>query len=148
MKCPKKEKGCFPVSSAKRLSVGQVKSSQVKFVCTSCNKTFSMAGNLKKHKLTHSWENQFVCTRCYKTFSEAGSLKRHNLTHSGGKQFACVQCNKAFLMPAERIMYMLSNIGEKRFACIHCDKAFNRSSHLTIHIPAHRREAVCLHQLW
>ena len=50
-----------------------------------CNKAFSMSGNLKRHKLSHTGENEFAFTQCDKAFSRPRTLKKHNLSHTGEK---------------------------------------------------------------
>ena len=35
--------------------------------CDECGKTFKRAGNLKRHKKTHS-EKEYECSRCHKKF--------------------------------------------------------------------------------
>ena len=47
------------------------------FPCDQCSKLFSQAGDIKKHRRTHSGENPFHCDQFTKSFSEGGSLKKH-----------------------------------------------------------------------
>ena len=53
--------------------------------CDLCGKSFTQAGNLKKHiNSVHNGQKDHKCDLCLKTFSEAGKLKRHiNAVHNG-----------------------------------------------------------------
>ena len=39
-----------------------------------------------------------VCHLCEKAFTQAGDLKRHRLTHTGEKSHKCGTCEKAFTL--------------------------------------------------
>ena len=60
--------------------------------CTSCGKSFSHPGYLKKHGL-----KCYKCESCGKLFSQAGNLMKHIHTiHEGHKNFKCGSCGKSF----------------------------------------------------
>ena len=61
------------------------------FECDQCDKSFTVLGHLKKHKLVHTGEKPFECDQCDKSFKQACHLKRHKLLHSGEKPYECVQ---------------------------------------------------------
>ena len=42
-----------------------------------CFKSYSQAGDMKKHRRTHSGEKPFHCEQCTMSLSEDGSLKKH-----------------------------------------------------------------------
>ena len=48
-------------------------------------KSFSLAGHLKKHVLTRTGDKLHKCNFCKKTFEYASYLSRHTLTHAGDK---------------------------------------------------------------
>ena len=53
--------------------------------CLQCNKSFGLAGHLKRHMLTHSGVKAHSCSECEKSFGEAGKLRRHMIAHLGRK---------------------------------------------------------------
>ena len=57
---------------------------------------FIQAGDLKRHKFTHTEEKQHVCPECDKRFVRASYIKQHMLIHTGEKQHACPDCDKRF----------------------------------------------------
>ena len=56
--------------------------------CESCDKSFSQAGNLKKHIHTiHKSYKDYNCESCGKSFSQKGNLKTHiHKFHRGHKE--------------------------------------------------------------
>ncbi|KAK3528958.1 hypothetical protein QTP70_014134 [Hemibagrus guttatus] len=67
-----------------------------RFCCTLCGRTFSHAGDFKKHKRVHTGEKPYLCTLCGKRFSQSGYLKIHQRYHTGEKPYACNTCGKRF----------------------------------------------------
>ncbi len=61
--------------------------------CYICDKSFSQAGDLKKHILLYGRKKPHVNQLCDKEFTTAGYLKGHMLVHSGGKPHRCYICD-------------------------------------------------------
>lgn len=63
-----------------------------------CEKAFSNASALTKHKLTHSDERRHACTTCGKAFKRQDHLNGHMLTHRNKKPFDCKSkgCGKSY----------------------------------------------------
>ena len=59
------------------------------FNCSKCDKSFSIAGHLKEHEITHMGEKPFKCTNCDKSFSTSSYLKTHERIHSRDIPFMC-----------------------------------------------------------
>ena len=62
------------------------------FKCESCEKSFSLKGNLNQHiSFVHEdRERLFKCKFCDKNFHEKGNLNEHFATvHEGKKPFKC-----------------------------------------------------------
>ena len=45
--------------------------------CDLCPKTFAGSGGLYNHRQTHSGGKKYNCSQCNKSFSQAGDLKKH-----------------------------------------------------------------------
>jgi hypothetical protein len=66
--------------------------------CDVCNRAFSSASGLAKHKLTHSDERKFICSICGRGFKRQDHLNSHALTHREKKPFKCTfeGCPKSY----------------------------------------------------
>ena len=64
--------------------------SNVNFV----RKDYPQKENLNEHESTHTGEKPFMCTFCEKRFSIKGCLTRHEHTHTEKKPFTCSSCEK------------------------------------------------------
>ena len=93
----------------------------------SINTTFDNDEKSEKHIKTesiHKYKNQ--CNRCGKSFSRAGDLKKHvEFVHEGVKKHKCDPCNKAF-STAQTLKRHMSSLhkGLKEYECEICGKAF------------------------
>lgn len=74
----------------------RVRRAEKRFCCALCGRTFSHAGDFKKHKRVHTGEKPYLCTLCGKRFSQSGYLKIHQRYHTGEKPYACSTCGKRF----------------------------------------------------
>ena len=66
------------------------------FNCLECDKTFSRAEYLRRHKITHTGEKRYTCAKCDMRFANRSYLKKHELIHTGEMPFECSTCNKRF----------------------------------------------------
>ncbi|XP_019889876.1 zinc finger protein 717-like [Ooceraea biroi] len=64
--------------------------------CGFCRKEFNHAGDLNKHRRTHTGEQPYRCNKCQQRFSHASNLTRHQRTHSGIRPFSCQICGRTF----------------------------------------------------
>ncbi|KAI5618086.1 zinc finger and SCAN domain-containing protein 2 isoform X2 [Silurus asotus] len=74
----------------------RMRRAEKRFCCGLCGRTFSHAGDFKKHKRVHTGEKPYLCTLCGKRFSQSGYLKIHQRYHTGEKPYACATCGKRF----------------------------------------------------
>ena len=63
-----------------------------------CEKAFKQCNNRQRHEQTHTTEKRFKCGICNRSFSTGTEVREHMLTHQApdGKYFKCDLCNKAF----------------------------------------------------
>ena len=96
------------------------------YLCTVCDKRFTMkgdlivhkrthCGNLNDHKLTHSGKRLYSCTQCEKRFSHQCNLRSHMNVHSG--IYKCTECGKSFSNNQKLTVHSRSHSGEKPFEC-------------------------------
>ncbi|XP_032682639.1 zinc finger protein 595-like [Odontomachus brunneus] len=64
--------------------------------CEFCCKEFNHAGDLNKHRRTHTGEQPYTCDKCSQRFSYASNLTRHRRVHSGERPFSCRICGRSF----------------------------------------------------
>uniref|UniRef100_UPI00358F82D5 transcription factor E4F1-like n=1 Tax=Myxine glutinosa TaxID=7769 RepID=UPI00358F82D5 len=67
-----------------------------RYICHVCQKTFKTEIILKTHMSTHSKRKPFRCKICDIQFRMKGSLERHNRRHTGERPYVCKQCGLAF----------------------------------------------------
>lgn len=84
------------VTNERSQGAGRAKNKQRRLTCDFCQKEFNHAGDLKKHRRTHTGEQPYTCNKCQQKFSHASNLARHCRMHSGERPFSCQICGHAF----------------------------------------------------
>lgn len=69
---------------------------QRSLACDFCRKEFHHAGDLNKHRRTHTGEQPYMCNECQQKFSHGSNLVRHRRMHSGARPFSCQTCGRTF----------------------------------------------------
>lgn len=68
-----------------------------KFVCGVCDASFTMIGNLNRHKKGHSNHRPYTCNFCLRGFLRRTSYIEHIRLHTGEKPYVCLMCNQTFV---------------------------------------------------
>ncbi|KAJ8712748.1 hypothetical protein PYW08_008052 [Mythimna loreyi] len=64
--------------------------------CDQCEKSFTKASDLEKHKSIHSDVKRHACPECDMRFKDKSNLKRHMLRHNNTKPYCCTGCGTRF----------------------------------------------------
>ncbi|KOB75754.1 Uncharacterized protein OBRU01_07281, partial [Operophtera brumata] len=115
-------------------------STNARYTCGECDKTFSQLRNFKYHMSIHRGTREFAatcsvcgkrhstnarytCGECDKTFSQLRNFKYHMSIHRGTREFAatCSVCGK----------------NRKEYKCSLCPKSFNQRVAYNMHVRIH-----------
>ncbi|KAG4072856.1 hypothetical protein HA402_002599 [Bradysia odoriphaga] len=114
-------------------------------VCDICDKEFSRAENLRRHKLLHSDLRPYVCPEqnCGSAFRQSYALKLHQRTHTGERKsderkFFCEVCGLGFKSKFYlQFHHRSKHSGERPYVCSECGQGFAQKRDLTKHQLEH-----------
>lgn len=114
--------------------------------CEHCNKCFSRATHLKRHKLTHE-EGKIQCSICDKRFTRIDHLNLHVASnHSETKPYQCdvPECKKGFVRQEHLKKHIEAKHGDTtkdKETCDICQKTFSSKKYLRTHMKSHNGES-------
>ena len=110
-----------------------------RYICKTCNKSFSRQDHLVDHNRTHTGERPYSCTTCNKEFSQRSNLVKHIRTHTDERPYSCTDCNKAFCQQTDLARHSRTHTGERPYKCDQCEMAFicafDRARHIRAKHP-------------
>lgn len=111
------------------------------YICELCEKTYSNASNLSKHKrLVHRGILSFICRFCGEAFPSRQTRDTHSRIHSGDAPYHCDYCTKSFRSKQTLQRHIEMHLDIRKYACHFCPKKFRKGSHLMYHISTHERK--------
>ena len=100
------------------------------YLCTVCDKRFTLKDSLKRHKRLHSGVNVYLCSQCEKRFLTQRYLRIHMNVHS-----KCTECGRYCQSSRDLATHRRSHSGEKPFECSVCSKRFTPVSYTHLTLP-------------
>ncbi|XP_031625644.1 zinc finger protein 652-like [Contarinia nasturtii] len=111
-----------------------------RFQCEFCEYSSNYAGNLKKHKRTHTGEKPYRCDICHKDFIQSICMKQHKVTHIQQVPFHCRGCFSGFTQKTDHEVH--ENVCKyRRYECHICKKFVTAGkTRLKMHMRKHNGE--------
>ncbi|XP_069842652.1 zinc finger protein 271-like [Dendropsophus ebraccatus] len=109
------------------------------YKCDLCDRCFSDASNLRRHKNIHTGLRPYVCDLCGSSFRQKSQLERHRLVHTGERPFRCPFCAKGFRDSTELRVHFRVHTGERPYSCPVCQKSFSRICYMRRHKEKHAK---------
>ncbi|XP_063590853.1 zinc finger protein 26-like [Penaeus indicus] len=105
-------------------------------MCELCNKTFMYRNRYLNHIAQHSSEKKFECQKCNKSFSTYHALYCHNkqVHEKHNYRHPCSMCDKVFICKAKLVEHIRTHTGEKPFVCSECNVSFAAKATFKTHM--------------
>lgn len=110
-------------------------------ICAICNVGFAKPSDYKSHMVSHSTEKRFHCPRCTKSYKTLGNLNFHMKAHEERSPHTCPLCKKGFMRKEYLEAHIDAHNGVKNFECPVCGKKFGSQKNLDAHGKYHEGDA-------
>lgn len=116
----------------------------IKYFCQYCNKSYTLAYNLKLHIAKHHMNRQteYPCQYCNRTFNAWASRYYHQIRiHTKNFKYSCEACDKHFIHQADYDDHNSIHTGAKIRECNECRETFPTRDSLRSHKETvHRKD--------
>lgn len=85
-----------PSSDDLSITDGEQKTGK-RYACNVCDASFTMVGNLNRHKKSHLNHRPYTCNFCLRGFLRRTSYVEHLRLHTGEKPYVCEHCKQTFV---------------------------------------------------
>ena len=110
-----------------------------------CEKAFSVSGNLHSHMGVHSGDKPYKCSLCNKSFTQSSNLQSHKRqVHSYRRPHECPYCGKLFKTNVTLKCHVHIHTGAKPHSCRHCSESFRSWYGLKLHLLKSHNEGTWL----
>ena len=120
------------------------------YKCETCEKTFRLRCQLRRHMRSHTGERPHKCRKCDAAFLRKSHLDRHVRRHDPdlATRYTCQYCAKSFSTKQNLISHERLHTGDRPFPCSECSKRFTNAAslkqhHFNWHSPDHYRRHKC-----
>ncbi|KAJ8951333.1 hypothetical protein NQ318_009267 [Aromia moschata] len=121
-------------------------STDKKYSCTKCEKSYKTLSNLNFHMKMHNEQLPFSCDICKKGFMRKEYLEAHVNNHKGLKNFGCTICDKKFVSQKNLDSHFKYHEGTvKKNSCNICGKTFSKGFEEHLRVHNNLREFECEH---
>jgi len=101
------------------------------YLCTVCDKRFTMKSALTRHRQVHNVESVYSCSECETSFSTQSASRWHQNIHTAQK-YSCTQCQKYLL--SQHSLSQHKNIHTGKYKCTECGRCFTTQYQLEKHM--------------
>ncbi len=143
---------CALCNQAFELEISQAQSSEFKYHCNWCERSYkyrtSLQSHMQKHKGVERPKTKGICDLCGKVLS-AGHIALHKkLVHEKGSTHMCHYCGAGFANNAQLWKHEKKHALAKKFECPICQARLSRKEQLDIHVQRHQgiyKTFPCMH---
>ncbi|XP_013388623.1 zinc finger protein 431-like [Lingula anatina] len=121
-------------------SVGEHVTSQKRFKCQYCDKTYTQKEDWRVHERRHTGEKPFKCQHCDKKFYRKYSCDQHEKLMHIDRPYQCKVCFKPFPTTKDCEEHESTHTVQRPYQCQYCDRSFDRKDAWIEHERIHTGE--------